>query len=135
MQDTSYEGLVMITKNELNKHGYPTTEEIDFNLDVLLTRLNQLQQACGLVFVITSGLRSMEQQEDLIMRGKSGAVHSKHLIGAAADIYDLSGELNKWCLANFERLEGIGLWCENRQGPWQHVQIFPPASGHRWFAP
>ncbi len=125
----------MIKLEELNKHNYATTPEIDENLSILCDRLNTLQQACGLVFVITSGLRSQEQQNDLILMGKSNAVHSNHLIGAAADVYDLSGEINKWCLANIERLEGIGLWCENRQGPWQHLQIKCPKSGHRWFNP
>jgi|ERR1019366_1352738 uncharacterized protein YcbK (DUF882 family) len=125
----------MITKQDLNRHEYPTTSEIDTNLDILLARLQKLETEYGSPFIITSGLRSEEQQLGLIRNGLSNAVHSKHLIGAAADIADVDGALNKWCMNNSSALEEVGLWCEVRQGPWQHLQILPPASQHRWFNP
>jgi hypothetical protein len=125
----------MISLAELNKHSCPTTPEIDANLNTLLSRLNAIREAFGKPMIVTSGLRDETQQNALIAQGKSNAKKSKHLIGAAADIYDASGEFYDWCQANEKLLEEVGLWCENRQGPWQHLQIFPPASGHRWFIP
>lgn len=127
----------MVTKEELNKHNYPTSEEMDSNLDILCDRLNALEKASGFTFLVTSGLRSDQQQSDLILQGKTAAFHSKHLTGQAADIYDKEKILQAWCLANFERLEGIGVWCEAFQytHDWVHFQIVPPTSGHRFFIP
>lgn len=125
----------MISALELNEHGYATTPEIDANLATLLTRLNRIRTAWGKPMTITSGLRSESQQESLIRAGKSNAHHSKHLIGAAADVADDDGSFYDWCMANEALLEEVGLWCEQRQGAWQHMQIFPPASGKRWFIP
>jgi uncharacterized protein YcbK (DUF882 family) len=125
----------MITLKELNPHGYETTPEIDANLSTLKDRLERLQLAYNKPFLITSGLRSMEQQKSLISQGKSNAPKSKHLIGAAADILDRGGKLYDFCKANPKLLESIGLWCEERMGPWQHMQILPPKSGKRWFFP
>lgn len=125
----------MISAKELNEHGYATTPEIDANLAILLTRLNIIRTAWGRPMTITSGLRSEAQQEALIAAGKSNAHHSKHLIGAAADIADDDGSFYDWCRANEELLEQARLWCEERQGNWQHFQIYPPMSGKRWFSP
>lgn len=127
----------MIKISELNKHDYPTSELIDSNLSILCDRLNLLEKASSLIFVVTSGLRSEQQQSDLILQGKTMAFHSKHLTGQAADIYDPSKVLQSWCLANVERLEGIGVWCEDfRSTPnWVHFQIVSPVSEHRFFIP
>lgn len=125
----------MITALELNQHGYATNPEIDANLAVLLERLNKIRAAYGKPMMITSGLRSEAQQEALIKAGQSNAPKSKHLIGAAADVADGDGRFYDWCKANEDLLEEIELWCEERQGGWQHMQIFPPKSGKRWFIP
>lgn len=125
----------MIALKELNPHNYPTTPVIDINLARLLERLNRIREAWGKPMTITSGLRSDEQQQALIAAGKSNAPHSKHLIGCAADILDEDGTFYDWCRANEDLLAEVGLWCENRMGPWQHLQSLPPASGHRWFQP
>lgn len=125
----------MISLAELNPHKYPTTPEIDANLAVLLKRLNLVRMAYGKPMTITSGLRSDAQQKALIAAGKSNAPKSKHLIGAAADILDDTGGFYDWCRAHETILKEIGLWCEERQGNWQHLQIYPPKSGKRWFTP
>lgn len=125
----------MISLLELNEHGYATTPEIDTNLATLLARLNHVRIAYGKPMTISSGLRSSAQQEALIKAGASNAHHSKHLVGAAADVEDHDGEFYDWCRANEALLEEIQLWCETRQGGWQHLQIFPPTSGNRWFIP
>lgn len=121
--------------NELNQHGYAVTPEIQKNLDKLLDAMNKIRLAYNKPMMITSGLRSEAQQEALIKAGQSNAPKSKHLIGAAADVYDKDGELYRWCKDHTKDLEAAGLWCEERQGPWQHFQIYPPRSGKRWFFP
>lgn len=125
----------MISLKELNPHNYPTTPEIDVNLSTLLTRINLIRTAYGVPMVVTSGLRDQTQQQQLIADGKSNAIKSNHLLGAAVDIYDPDAKLNTWCKENISLLEKCELWCEERQGTWQHFQIFAPHSGHRFFNP
>lgn len=121
----------MIVLKEINPKNYPTTPEIDENINTLLDRMNQVRKLWAKPMFVTSGLRSKEDQE----RINPKAPKSKHLIGAAIDISDPDGSLNKWCKDNEQTLVDIGLWMEERQGRWQHFQILPPGSGNRWFNP
>lgn len=86
---------------------------------------------------VTSGLRSDEQQMDLVASGKSTAKVSKHCSGNACDLYDPDKELAKWCLANLKTLEKVGLWIENPDycANWVHFQSMAPMSGKRVFIP
>lgn len=127
--------MINLKLMDLNPHGFPRTAEIDENLQILLNRLNQLAPLYGKPFVINSGLRSQSFQDNLIKEGKSNAPRSKHLTGEAADINDPTGIFHEWCKSREDILESIGFWCEERQGGWQHLQISPPHSGHRWFFP
>lgn len=65
------------------------------------------------------------------------APKSKHMIGAACDLYDPEGSLDAWCMANLDALEAIGLWLEHPASTkgWCHVQSLPPGSGARVFYP
>ena len=83
----------MTTIQELNPHNYETTPVIANNMKILFDRLMEFQEVSGFGFHINSGLRSDSQQAELIKEGKTNAVHSKHLIGAAADINDPDGKL------------------------------------------
>ena len=127
----------MISLKELNPHGYPTNPVIDKNLAILLSRMNELRAIWGKPMIITSGLRSEEQQQEVIKAGKSTARASLHLAGAAADCLDKDGSLGKWCLENETVLKTIGIWCEHPSATkgWLHVQIMPPMSGKRFFLP
>lgn len=125
----------MITAAELNPHNYDTTPEIDANLAELLKRINVVRKAYAKPMVVTSGLRSQQQQQDLIAAGKSNAPKSNHLTGKAVDILDKDGQLHQWCKDSTDLLAKIGLWMEERQGPWQHFQSCPPKSKKRWFNP
>lgn len=127
----------MISLKELNQHNYPTTPEIDKNLLVLLDRINIIREALGTPLTVTSGLRSLEQQQRLIAIGKSTATHSRHLYGEAVDIGDSTGVLKAWVLDNVSLLESTGLWCEAFESTptWVHFQIVPPTSGNRFFKP
>lgn len=122
----------MISMQELNPHNYPTTPEIDTNLNKLYEVMNKVRDAYGKPMIVNSGLRSMEDQ----MRINPSAPKSKHLIGAACDIADSSGELYDWCKANEQTLKDCGVAAlEERRGGWQHFQILPVVSGHFWFIP
>lgn len=127
----------MIKLEELNKRKYPTNDIIDSNLKVLCARLNIIRKAYGKPMIITSGLRSDKQQQELIKSGKSTATKSKHLQGLAADVEDESGELKEFLKANVKLLERAGLWCEHWTATpnWVHFQCVPPGSGNRWFYP
>lgn len=127
----------MISIIELNPHGYKTNAAIDKNLQILFERLMEMQDAFENAFVITSGFRSDEHQAKLIAEGKTGALHSKHLAGAAADVLDTDGLLADFVLTNIELLERIGLWIEDpayTKG-WVHFQMMAPKSAKRVFIP
>jgi uncharacterized protein YcbK (DUF882 family) len=121
----------MITQQELNPHSYEVTHDQAGNLATLLFRINQVRREWGKPMIVTSGLRSKEDQE----RINPKATASKHLFGAACDIADPKGELMAWCRSNEQRLEQIGLWMEAGTKGWVHFQIFPPRSGTRFFLP
>ena len=127
----------MISLEELNKHGYPTTPEIDANLQVLLNKLNKVREKYSVPMIVTSGLRSNEQQQKLIALGKSNAPKSHHLTGEAADIFDRDVSLKGWVKDNLPFIEEIGLWMEDFTftRDWVHFQIVPPHSGNRFFIP
>ena len=127
----------MITLQELNKKGYSTNYMIDGNLQILLMKLNKVRAVYGLPMVVTSGLRTEQQQQELITQGKSNAPHSKHLTGEAADILDSDGSLKKWVLENVQLMEDVGLWMEDFSSTptWVHFQISAPRSGNRFFIP
>lgn len=129
--------MELISLEELNKHNYPTTPEIDKNLGILLDKLNQVRTAWGKPMIVTSGLRSDAQQQALIAQGKSNAPKSHHLTGEAADIYDPNGELKKWVMENVPLMEQIGFWFEDfgHTETWVHFQVVPPHSMKRFFIP
>lgn len=127
----------MIKLEELNKRNYPVDDITLSNLRTLCERLNIIRKAYGKPMVITSGLRSEKQQQELIKAGKSNAPKSKHVQGLAADIADPDGSLGKWILENVKLLEKANLWCEHPDYTpgWLHMQASPPRSGNRFFKP
>lgn len=121
----------MISLSELNPKKYDLTDEIRANLEDLLVRLNKVRVVWGHPMIITSGLRSVADQQ----RINPKAPKSRHLEGNAADVLDQDGAFNQWCIDNQKLLAEVGLWCETRVGPWQHLQRVPPKSGRRFFIP
>lgn len=107
------------------------SSELQANAQLTVTRANDLLAHFGSYRSCTSGYRSKADQ----MRINPSAIHSNHLTCSAVDLEDEDGKLNKFCKDNQNLLETIGLWCEERQGNWQHIQIVPPKSGHRFFFP
>lgn len=116
---------------ELNPKNYTLTPEVEANLNELIQKMSAFREAYGKSLKVTSGLRSNEDQA----RINPKAPKSNHLVGRAVDISDADGSINAFCKANVPLLESIGLWCEERQGPWQHFQTVPPKSGKRFFNP
>jgi uncharacterized protein YcbK (DUF882 family) len=116
--------------------------EIQGNLMVLLERVNRVRDKFGKPMTVTSGLRTMEdhlriyRQKGITDKSKI-PMKSRHLVGAACDVADPKGELQKWCKDNEQFLADVGLWCEDFASThgWCHFQIFPPASGKRFFKP
>lgn len=134
----------MITLKELNPKSSLLTEEQRANLDTLLERINIIRSKWGKPMVPTSGFRTLEDHKRIYrelaqQRGVSNIripMGSQHLKGAAVDIYDPDGSLFRWCKANEQVLVDAKLWCEEQDDqPRVHFQIFPPASGKRWFKP
>ncbi len=139
----------MISMNELlgGAKLEDQPQDIQANLAVLLERMNRVRGAYGKPMTVTSGLRTMEDHLR-IYRGiasKKGVpfnpaavpMKSKHLSGAAVDIFDPNKELQAWCKANESLLESAGLWMEDFGATpnWCHFQIYPPKSGKRFFLP
>jgi Peptidase M15 len=123
----------MIKFSDLNPHQYETTPEQISNMEKLFKSLTQLIAAGAPIVTVTSGLRSDADQA----RINPSAPKSKHLIGAAADIYDPHGELAEWVVANVGLLEEAELWCEDLAHTltWVHFQCISPKSGRRFFIP
>lgn len=127
----------MISLSELNPHNFPTTPEIDANLQTLLVAINKVRLAYDTPMIVTSGLRSQAFQDGLIASGVSKASKSKHLYGQAVDIQDLDGRLWEWCMKNMATLESADLFLEDKQSTptWVHFQCVAPGSGKRIFIP
>jgi hypothetical protein len=112
------------------------------NLMTLLERVSKVRELFSKPMTVTSGYRSMA--EHLEIYRKKGItdqskipMKSRHLIGAAVDIYDPNKILQSWILSNVKVLEDVGLWCEDFSATpnWVHFQCTSPASGKRFFKP
>ena len=109
------------------------SEEIQKNLPILLERVNKIRALWGKPLTVTSCVRSQADQE----RINPAAPKSKHLIGAAVDIFDKDGSLKSWIKDNESVLEDAELWMEDFSATptWCHFQCLPPKSGKRFFIP
>lgn len=126
------------------KYASQLTDEVKTNAGILLPRVNSIiamAEARGIVFHINpltecnvdSGWRPAE----INAKTKGAAPRSKHMIGAAIDIYDPEGAFDEWLLANQTIMEQVKLWMEHPASTkgWSHLQCLPPASGNRVFYP
>jgi len=119
------------------------TDDIRSNAEVTVSKVNLLlfhATRDGVVLISTN-------KRNLVNSGwrppavngatKNAAPHSHHMTGKACDVSDPTGSLDKWCLANPDELEAIGLWQESPASTpgWCHLQTLAPHSGHRVFIP
>jgi hypothetical protein len=101
------------------------------NMNTLIPKVNMFLEAFGSYRKVNSGYRT-----PAINAATPGAApQSKHMICAAVDLEDADAKLHAFARANQLLLEDLGLWCEERQGGWLHLQCLPPRSGKRWFKP
>jgi hypothetical protein len=132
----------MISLKELNPNSITLTPEQEANLIVLHTAMNKIRTAygrpMGRPMIVNSGVRSVDDQIRIYTAmGRTPALGSKHLVGAACDIRDKDGKLWEWCMQNLELLEECGLYLEDKSytPSWVHFQCEPPKSGRRIFKP
>jgi uncharacterized protein YcbK (DUF882 family) len=100
------------------------------NMNTLIPKVNMFLEKFGEKRAVNSGYRSPE-----INASSGGAKKSKHMICAAVDLEDKDARLYNFARANEGLLKEIGLWCEERQGGWLHMQCIPPKSGRRFYLP
>ena len=68
---------------------------------------------------------------------KIGAQKSSHKEGLAVDLFDPLGEIDSWCMVNFDKLATCGIYIEHptKTIGWSHWTIKRPGSGNRAFFP
>ena len=132
---------------ELNPKGGQPDPEIMANLVMLYDKMNDFRAKYGKPMVITSGLRTKEDQLRIYRKifERKGIpfdeskvpMRSNHLYGLACDVYDPDGALRIWIMKNLSFCEKLGFYFESfRYTPnWVHFQIVPPRSGRRFFVP
>lgn len=66
-----------------------------------------------------------------------GAPSSAHKEGLAVDLFDPRGNIDKWCLANQDKLALFGIYIEHpsETAGWSHWTVRAPASGRHVFFP
>lgn len=140
----------MIQFTELCGSLDPHTLSLDIylNLSQLHYRLNVLRRYWDKPMTVTSGFRTIEEHMKIYEKKNSERVASglsklsipmgsMHLIGAAADVYDLDGTLKEWVLKNRTLVETLRFHCEDFASTknWVHFQIYPPRSREFIFKP
>lgn len=115
----------MVTKEEIlmNRIKYEDlSPELKANLDDLVAKVNVIRKAYGKPLIVSSGYRSPAQNA-----AAGGAKRSNHMILRAVDFADSSREFTKWCLANIDLLNKVGLYMEdpNTAVSWVHLQSTP----------
>lgn len=121
------------TLKELNPKNYHLTKEVESNLNKLIEKISVIREKYGKPLIISSGLRSIEDQQ----RINPKASKSAHLSGEACDISDPKGELKQFIKDNISLVEDLGLYFEDFSATsvWIHIQIRKPKSGKRFFLP
>lgn len=120
------------------------TDEVRHNVEMLLSRVNRLLALAvrgGVklrVHELTSSHVSSGWRPGPVNAGVPGAAKkSRHQVGLAIDIYDPTGELDRWVFKNQTNLFDCKLWLEHPDATpnWCHLQAAPPKSGRLVFMP
>lgn len=128
--------------------------EHHFNLIQLHYKVNLLRSLVKIPFMIittdrpNAGYRSKEMQFSVYSKlneeRKKAGKHlltvpwgSQHLIGAACDILDRDGKIQKWIKDHPKEIERLDLYFEHFDATpeWVHCQLYAPQSGERFFLP
>ena len=126
----------MISRDEIlmgRDAQYPLTDDMEQNLQLLLTAVNKLRTDYGIPMYVSSGYRPAAINATV----PNAATHSWHMVCAAVDFADVDRKISNWCLANLDKLAEYGLWMEDAGSTptWTHLQVYPPKSGNRVFIP
>jgi hypothetical protein len=115
-------------------HADELTPDIRANASVIVDKVNRLLHAAGRT---TASVRSGWRPVEVNAATSGAAPGSKHLTARACDVADPDRSLARWCLANLDQLEFIGLWMEDPAytHSWVHLQSVAPGSGRRVFRP
>lgn len=108
------------------------TPQLKQNAEDMVEGANELLRHFGEYRRVNSGYRDLEANKKA-----GGSMKSKHLTCQAVDLADRDGSLAKFCRANLQLLELLGLYMEhpNMTRGWCHLQSVAPASGNRVFIP
>jgi hypothetical protein len=118
------------------KYASELTKEIKACAAETIRRVNALLARAALDDRSTDGDANSGWRPQAVNAAlKGAALLSKHMKGQAVDVEDADKALQRWCMANLDVLEELGLWMEHpRDTPtWTHLQIVPPRSGKRVF--
>ncbi len=120
---------------------------IQHNIEVTISRVNNVLRRFGQDRKLTSGFRSLYDHKRIYseINAKRRAknipelhvpMSSRHLTGEAVDIQDPKHDLHQWLKSNPEVMVEEKVWCEEKDDQGRvHFQIVPPKSGNRWFYP
>lgn len=116
-------------------HGHSqdsVPQEYQDNMKALLAKVNVIREAWGKPMAVTSGIRTQADQE----RINPSAPKSNHMTGHAIDISDPDLSITTWLKSDgASLLAAQGLYCEEGNANWIHLQDVAPHSGNRWFLP
>lgn len=136
----------MITMQELlkGKKMEDLSQEIQDNLPKLLEKINKVRVAWNKPMKVTSCVRTRNEQIEVYRKKKIFDItlipmNSKHIYGAAVDIFDPDLSLTQWLKDNPQIMEENDLYAELGNSNWVHLQILPFGSYNsgktRWFNP
>lgn len=120
-------------------HEAELTDEMRDDAHTLCDRVNLMLNEFG----EDRGLRSGWRPQSVNDATPNAARGSKHITCQAVDVEDNDGLLKEWALqrdkatGTYPVLEKYELWAEFGEATpsWLHVQIIPPGSGKRVYAP
>ncbi len=118
---------------DINNQKYICTQFQKEQLKKLADAVSELEALMDRTFLVTSGLRTPQDQ----LRINPSVKNSAHTTGSAVDISDVDGSVFGFCIDNVDILIRLGLYIECRTFTprWLHAQIVAPRSGHRIFNP
>lgn len=113
----------MISRDELlmgRDAEFPLTDELEANLQRLLTAVNKLRTLYAKPMFVSSGYRPDHYNTDA-----GGAPDSPHRFCEAVDLHDRDNAIKNWITV--EILEQCGLYQESPESTptWCHVQVRP----------
>lgn len=138
----------MRIRENLNPRRHILNARQSANLSKLFDACMKLQDASGIDLQVNRGFVTLAEQIEtyrkINLKRKSQGLpalqvpmESKHMFGAAVDLWDANQQLQKWILANEALVKSWGVHFEKFSYTltWVHMQVIPPRSGSFFFLP